>query len=164
MARCLSIPDYQYAFQWQRESVTGVQRVEKSTDGLKIFVASIDLPNCNGEVFNFVHHTSLKKILQELIVHNASPCFDLQYKSLSSMVCISIKGLLRRAITPEEHWNTNLFVLLLAGFNFKAGFHETLTYCFEYLVAIVFKGSRRYGFCFALKRHNDRLGQERRLS
>src|ERR1041384_5064946 len=73
------IPNHQDALQRKRKTVAGVQRVEKSTNRLEVLVTAIDLPNCYGEILHFVHHTSLKEILQKLIVDHPSARFNFQY-------------------------------------------------------------------------------------
>ncbi len=133
-----SIANYQYAFQWKCEAVTGVQRLEKLANCLEILIASIVFPNCYSEILHIMHHAGLKEVLQKLVVGHAPTCFNLQYKPVGLMVGVGVEGFLSRTVSPEKDGNANLFIFVLACFDFKVFFFEMFSDRFKNLIAVEF--------------------------
>jgi hypothetical protein len=115
-----SIADDQEPVQGQLQPVTCVKRVEKPDHISEVILTPVSVPDRNSESGNIVHHTCLKRILQELIIYNTTICLYIDYKASSFVICICLRQLLKFTVESEQYWDLNLAVRFLATFDPEA--------------------------------------------
>lgn len=75
-----SVPNEQNTLQRQPESVARIEGLKKASGPLEVIGATIVVPKSHRELGNPIHHARLKKVLQELVVHDPTSGFHFQDK------------------------------------------------------------------------------------
>jgi hypothetical protein len=105
-----SIPDDEDSPERKLKAVACVEGVEEPCDGIEVIGRSIKVSDRDSQVEHFMHHASLEKILEELIVDYTPPGLHLDNEALGLVIGIGVEGLLKPAVQPEQHRYPNPIV------------------------------------------------------
>jgi hypothetical protein len=114
------IPDQQNTLQGKLEASTDIEGLKKVLDCGKVIRSAICVAHGDRKIKNPMHHACLKNILEELIVGNGPPCFDLKYPFLPCGVGVGIEALLFLAFASKEHRDFNFVIGRLPFLDMKA--------------------------------------------